>query len=225
MNQSIKLTGVAVVGAGIGFVVGFKVAEKKLSDRFEKRLDEETEGMKEFYQTVRKPYASPQEAVKDLIPEAPVSKDPRVQNGKTQYHKVQPTVGEHEVVDIPDKQPVAPPVQNVFDNDGPRIIDQEVFMANEPDHQQSTLTYYEKSDQLCGEADDPIDNAELVVGTEYKEKFGEGSSDENIVHVRNYGLHMDFEVVRSFGSYEEEVLGAVPDNSVPPHKRVQFEGR
>lgn len=223
MNQSIKLTGVAVVGAGVGFAVGFKIAEKKLTDRFEKRLHEETEGMKEFYQTVRKPYASPQEAVKELIPEAPVSKDPRVSNGRTQYNKV-PLKTEEEGVDIPD-QPTPPVVQNVFDNDAARIITQDVFMANDPGHQQATLTYYEKSDQLCGEADDPIDNADLVVGTEYKTSFGEHSSDENVVHVRNNGLRMDFEIVRSFGSYEEEVLGDVPDSSVPPHKRVQFEGR
>jgi hypothetical protein len=217
MNNSIKLAGAAVVGAGIGFAIGFKTAEKQLTARFEERLHDETKDMREFYETVRKPYASPEEAVQDLI-KPPVSDDPRVPNGRVQYHKVEaPKVGDHVVVDIPDKQPI---VQNVFDQDGIKIIDQEAFMQNDPEHEQSTLTYYEKSDQLCGEADDPIDNPDLVAGTEFKENFGKDSSDPNTVHVRNNGLHMDFEIIRSFGSYEEEVLGEQPDTSVPPHKRA-----
>lgn len=221
MNQSIKLAGIAVVGAGIGFAVGYKIAEKQMSARFEERLAEETQGMKEFYETVRKPYASPEDAVKELIEEAPGPVDPRVPNGRVQYHKVQPKPAEDEVIDIPEKQPV----QNVFSKVDPYIIDQEAFMANDPEHTQTTLTYYEKSDQVCGEADEPIDNSEIVVGTLFKTRFGEGSSDKNVVHVRNDDLRMDFEVVRSEGSYEEEVLGETPDSSVPPHKRVKFEGR
>jgi len=216
MNEQIKLAGVALLGAGVGFVVGYKVLEKRLSIQFDERLEQETKDMKEFYQAVRQPYSSPEEAVQALVlPE--VAKDPRVKNNATQYHKVVPA--DEALQEF--KEPAKPVIKNVFDGSAqsPRLITQDEFMANDPEHQQATLTYYEASDQLCGEADDPIENEEIVVGTEYKRKFGWESSDDNVVHVRNDGLRMDFEVVRSNGSYEKEVLG-VEDDSLPPHKRV-----
>lgn len=217
MNDSIKMAGAAVVGAGVGFFVGFKVLEKKMEARFDERLETETKDMREFYETVRQPYASPEEAVKDLIP--PASTDPRVANGKVQYNKVVPQAKREEKEIVP--TPPAP-VENVFENEGPKIISQDVFMENdtEPEHVQTTLTYYEKDDQLCGENDEPIDNPDLVAGLEFKTNFGTDSSDPNVVHIRNNKLQMDFEIVRSMGSYVEEVLGGQPDTSVPPHKRV-----
>jgi len=208
MNENIKVVAAGLLGAGVGFAIGYKLLEKRLEKQFDERLSEETKDMREVYQNLKQPYATPEEAVNALVaPE--VAKDPRLGNGKVAYDKVASKV------DIPEAPAV---VTNVFDGNGPRVISQDEFMANDGDFEQATLTYYEKSDQLCGEKDDPIDNAEIVAGTEYKDKFGWESSDENIVHIRNEGLHMDFEIVRSEGSYEEEVLGE--DLSVPPHKRV-----
>jgi len=220
MDNSLKTAGVGILGAGIGFAIGYKIAEKKLAARFEERLTEETKDMREFYTNVKKPYATPEAAVKELIPDL---EDPRVKKQRTQYNKL---VSEEKYVSPETVVVAGEPgviVQNVSDM-GPVIIDQDEFMTNELDHQQATLTYYEKSDQVCGERDEPIDNSEIVVGTAFKTHFGDGSSDENVVHIRNSGLHMDFEVVRSFGSYEAEVLG-MTDDSVPPHKRVRLEGR
>jgi hypothetical protein len=221
MDNSLKTSVVGILGAGIGFAIGYKIAEKKLAVRFEERLTEETKGMREFYTNVKKPYATPEAAVKDLIPE-PAPEDPRVKKQNTQYNKL---IKEEKYVSpetvIAGESGVV--IQNVFDM-GPVVIDQDEFMTNELGHEQATLTYYEKSDQVCGERDEPIDNSEIVVGTAFKTHFGDGSSDENVVHIRNSGLHMDFEVVRSFGSYEAEVLG-MTDDSVPPHKRVRLEGR
>ena len=210
MNENIKLVGVAAVSAGVGFVVGYKLLERRLEQQFDERLAEETKDMREVYQNLKQPYATPEEAVNALVAPA-VAKDPRLGNGKVAYDKIAPKV------DIPEAPAV---VVNVFDGTGPKLITQDEFMANDPEHEQATLTYYEKSDQLCGEKDEPVDNAEIVAGTEYKSKFGWESSDDNTVHVRNEGLHMDFEIVRSEGSYEEEVLGEDPDKSLPPHKRV-----
>lgn len=208
MNDAIKMAGAGLLGAGVGFIVGYKLLEKRLSDSFDERLAEETKDMREAYTNLRQPYTSPEEAVKQLIlPE--VAAELATNKGKTQYDKI-----------VPLKKDVEEVVhQNVFDAGGPMLITQDAFMANDPGHTQATLTYYEASDQLCGEADDPIDNAEIVVGLEFKNKFGWESSDDNTVHVRNVGLQMDFEIVRSEGSYEEEVMG-ITDTSIPPHKRV-----
>lgn len=210
MNENVKIIAAGLLGAGIGFVVGYKALEKKLEQAFDERLADETKDMREVYQNLQQPYSSPEEAVRELIvPE--VAKDPRVQNGaKIAYDKVQPKV------DIPEP----PEVQNVFDRTTPYPIPQDEFMANETEYVQSSLTYYAASDQVCGEKDEPIDNSDLVVGTVFKEKFGWKSSDENVVHIRNEDLQMEFEITRSEGSYEQEVLGQQPDTSVPPHRRV-----
>lgn len=221
MNESLKTVGIGVLGAGVGFVIGYKIAEQRLIKSFDDRLNQQEEMIKEYYTNVKKPYATPEEAVADLIPKK--SSDPREPGHRVQYHKVETNekpLEEFEAVVAEKPEPV---VQNVFD-DKPFIIDQDSFMQNDPGHQQATLTYYEKSDQVTGERDEPIDNSDIVVGIDFKMKFGEGSSDPNVVHVRNNGLNMDFEIVRSDGSYEEEVLG-IADDSVPPHKRHRVEGR
>jgi len=87
------------------------------------------------------------------------------------------------------------------------IITQEEFFTNEPEHTNATLTYFEGDDILADEADVPIDDLAQTIGTERNLKFGHGSKDPNIVHIRNERLQHDFEIVRSGGKFAEEVFG------------------
>lgn len=224
MNQSVKMAGIAVVGAGIGFAVGFKVAERRLGAEFDKRLEEETREMREFYSSVKQKYETPEEAVAALIPEKKEPEDPRVPNSRTQYNKIV----KETYVDIPDPSEAeiekAEQARNVFDDkarnpDVPYLISQEEFMANDPGYEQATLTYYEKGGVLTDQRDDVIDNPKDVLVPDFATRFGYESSDDNTVHVRNEKLQMDFEVCRSERSYEEDVLGQT-DDPVSPHRKV-----
>lgn len=231
MNQSLKMVGVATLGAGIGLVIGYKVAEHRLGERFEKRLEEETADMREFYTAHKKTYNTPEEAAKALIPQTEETpEDPRVKAQKVNYNKIvkqyvdpldEFKADQGESCETEEKVVH----RNVFDDqplDGPVIITQEDFMQNETGYEQATLTFYLKGGVLTDQRDDVIDNAEEVIGPLAAHNFGEGSSDPNTVHVRNAKIQMEFEIVKSERSYEEDVLGQ--DASEAPHQRVRRQG-
>lgn len=94
--------------------------------------------------------------------------------------------------------------------DRPYIITHDEFYAADLNYDTQQLTYYELDDTLVNERDTPIDDKDNIVGDEHLTRFGSGSKDKNIVHVRNDKLATDYEITRSTGSYLEEVLG-MPD--------------
>lgn len=233
MNQSLKMAGAATVGAGIGLFVGYKVAEKRLAVRFDERLEAETADMREFYTNVKQKYNTPEEAAAALIPdtdgETITLEDPRVKTQRVQYNKivkVEKYAGldefKEEIGEACETDPVVH--HNVFDEQAgvPRIILQEDFMQNETGYEQATLTYYVKGGVLTDQRDEVIDNAEEVIGKILPVQFGEGSSDPNTVHIRNDKLQMEFEVVKSERSYEEDVLGQ--DDTETPAQRIRRQG-
>lgn len=92
----------------------------------------------------------------------------------------------------------------------PYIITHDEYFAAEKDYETVTLTYFEVDGVLLGEDEQTIDNSDEIVGEATLTRFGHGSKDNNMVYVRNDKLATDYEIVRSKGSYLEEVLG-LPD--------------
>lgn len=218
-----------LAGAGIGYVV----ASRKLSAEFETRLRDETAHMREFYEATtpqRKKYSTPEEAVRELVMPEVVEdalKNYKGNDGVVAYNKVvkedPPTV----LIDDAGLTSNLVIDQNVFETkrseDSPYIISQEEFLENDGDFEQSTLTWYSGDEQLTDERDLLLENYADVVGVDFKVSFGEGSSDERIVHIRNEKLHMDFEVVKSDGSYAQEVMGIEETPMDSPSSRRQRE--
>jgi hypothetical protein len=234
-NPRLIVTVAGVTSFGVGLVVGYKVAEKRLGDRFEQRLEDETADMREFYTNVKQKYNSPEEAAKALIPKTEKEpEDPRVNPQKVNYNKIvkQEQYTSDGLDEFAEDNPEAceidekPVHRNVFEDNQPpgvpRIITQDDFMANETGYEQTTLTYYLKGNVLTDQHDEVIDNAEEVIGPLAAHNFGEGSSDPNTVHVRNDKIQMEFEVVKSERSYEEDVLGQ--DGSESPDRRIRRQG-
>lgn len=91
------------------------------------------------------------------------------------------------------------------DHDKPYIISNAEFLENAPEHEQHSITYYEKDEVLADSRDEVINEQELL--GEDNIRFGHGSDDQNIVYIRNELLNVDFEVARSNGAYAHEVLG------------------
>ena len=210
-KQPVVLVGVMLVSSGVGFLIGYKTAEKRLSDEFEQRLEKETKGMREFYVATKKPYATPQEAVAELIEETQ-GDDPKGE--QTAYHKIAKQYKPSEkksdtIVDIPE-QPVI--VQNIFsknerDPEFPYIISQEEYMQNDQDWQQITVTYYRGDGVLTDHREDVIEEIEKTIGLDAINNFGLQSSDPGTVHVCNEKLGLLFEVLLHEGTYTKEVLG------------------
>lgn len=121
----------------------------------------------------------------------------------------------------------SPPSRNVFQDDNfdleeelkyrtkeePYIITHDEYYAGDLEYENSSLTYYEQDDTLTDDQDKPIRDIEKTIGEDHLVRFGHGSRDRNIVYIRNDRLGMDFEVVKSTGSYVEEVLGMLDDDS------------
>lgn len=227
------LLGVSILSAAAGAFAGYKFAERQLIAKFEERLELETAEMKEFYSNVKKPYATPEEAVADLIPEqAEAPEDPRERQQKVRYHKI--VQEEYTLADPTEEEQggeaaKVEEVRNVFDGENPKkiyVIDQDDFMQNDPEHEQCTVTYFMKGGDLTDEHDHILDNQLELIGDDFVSRFGWGSSEDHIVHVRNDILRRDFEVVRSENSYNHDVLDEPdPLYDLPPHKRVRQEGR
>jgi hypothetical protein len=93
-------------------------------------------------------------------------------------------------------------------------------------YQDSTLTYYEADDVLANERDEIMDAAERerVIGEKNLERFGEGTDDPSTVFVRNDVLEMQFEIIKSSGSYTEEVQGFEhSDYEYPRRHKMRFD--
>lgn len=86
----------------------------------------------------------------------------------------------------------------------PYVIPVDVFVADEMDFSQETLTYYEGDDTLADQSDQPIYNYSNLLG---ELKFGHGSGDPNVVYIRNETIRREWEVLRHTGQFAIEVLG------------------
>lgn len=86
-----------------------------------------------------------------------------------------------------------------------------------------TYTYYEKDDVLTNEREEIMnaEDREQVVGEANLERFGHGSDNNDLVYVRNPKLEMDIEIIKSNGSYSEEVHGFIPE----PEDETRSRGR
>lgn len=89
----------------------------------------------------------------------------------------------------------------------PYIITHDEYFEAEKEYETISLTYFEDDDTLVNERDEPIREIDKMVGEDHLARFGHGSKDKNIVYVRSDRLETDFEIVKSTGSYLEQVLG------------------
>lgn len=106
----------------------------------------------------------------------------------------------------------------------PYIISDEEFLENELEHAQSRIFYYDEDAVVAYESDVIMTDAEEVLDLDNL-KFGYGSSDRNVVYIRNVRIEMDFQVLRVSGSYSKTVAGFDEDDVLEhSHKPRKFRG-
>lgn len=192
----------------VGAFIGYKVAEKRLTTKFDQLMKQELAETRAFYNRVHKTeFPTPADAVAALVPETETLKDAAdailVYRGETD----EPVVETRNVfVDSVDPTWDQEKEERDRTETAPYILHHDEFMAAETSYNQITITWYEGDNVLSDEEDKPIDLVEEVVGHDNLQ-FGHGSGDENIVYIRNDRLEIDFEVTRSEGKYAHEVLG------------------
>jgi hypothetical protein len=104
--------------------------------------------------------------------------------------------------------PVAPKVSVTVVDEFPEpyVIPQDQFFNPDAGYaRQITITYFVESNVLVDESDDKLDDeaVERLIGRDNLSRFGQQSTDANVVYVRNEREKTDFEVVRDTGAYEE----------------------
>lgn len=98
--------------------------------------------------------------------------------------------------------------------DRPYIIHQDEYDQPDSDYKTEVLTWWSGDDVLTGEDEQPMLNADDIVGLEHMSRFGHGTDDFNVLFIRNDRLKMEYEVCRMTTSYEEEIQGLSNDE---PH--------
>lgn len=66
-----------------------------------------------------------------------------------------------------------------------------------------TYTYFNEDDILLDEGDDVVDKPEELVG----DMLSHFDDRQEVMYVRNNALGIDFEIIRRFSSYAEDILG------------------
>lgn len=244
-SNPLVLAGVLVVGVAIGAAVAYKLVEKRLSLKFEAELDEQIAAAKTFHRRLAKDgeFQSPESAVQALVPEDVVDavktyqgRSERVPYNSVKDIKVDPRppvevvteevsvtknvfVEAHSRVDPADWDYRLEIADREANPDQPYVISFDEFHENPEGNAQSTLAYYARDDTLADEKDQPIDNTDYTVGDDNLLRFGHGSKDMTVVYIRNEKLGMDFEVISSKGSYQQEVLGVDSEESIIRHSQ------
>lgn len=214
-----------VIGLGVGFSIGGLYISKRLRTEYERIAEEEIAQMREHFHAKvialeEKPALDG--LVRDLgyVPvvgetqggDAAPQPDPGAVNTRVETESETKNVFETE-------QPAEEDLgEGKEPNDGwdyqkeiaQRSSDRPYVIHEDEQHErgynEATFTYYEGDDVLADAADKILDNRDEIVG-DCIEKFGHGSSDPNVVYLRNEQLEVEIELCRSTGSYAEEVHG------------------
>lgn len=225
----------AGIGVAIGFAVGFKVAEKRLQTKYSKLAEDEISEMREHYQkkTVAAQEKPPIEVVIEerheryTPEELKAIAEANVQHPAEEAEEavvVEETVQEVNVfntgewdyaVEVKQRRP-----------DVPYIIHYDEFTSNESGNEQMAYIYYEQDDALVDTTSQTqIEDMDEVIGLGNLGKWGHGSPhDENVVHIRNEHLSLEFEISRDPGSYEATISRNIRHSSSPDRRRRPIRG-
>lgn len=201
-----------VVGAAAGGSGVYFFLKTKLEKQYEEQIDAEILATKKYYSTLYKEgYSDPVTLAKGItVTEGYISEDEDSADVEDESVVLAPpsnTEKKKRVVETPEEEEYV--IDDELDKrraNLPWIIEEEYFIENPDDCSQTSLTYYELDDVLVDENDVPIDDWFKFLGND-NFKFGTGSHDHNVVYIQNDELDAQYEVVRSFKSYAEDVLG------------------
>jgi len=179
------------VGVGIGLVagvaIGWYVAEKRLSTKYQKLAEDTIEEIRSNYQDWKK------EKEEDK-PEKPPLEEVVEELGYSEEESEEFVWDQDLEVSKRTKR-------------FPYVIHLDEYKGNESKYDQIVYTYFEGDDVLS----DVNDNVAVpeIVGAENLQRFGHGSGDKDIVYIRNDALTVEICIHRSPNSYAEVVHGFV----------------
>lgn len=256
MTRSQEILAAFGCGAVVGGVVGYFVADRQLRLKYAEIADKEIAEMKarydekehdliEFQEKVSRQPKPDIDKIKDHVKEVAKSELISEREGYTNYggHTQDPRdlVTTEDVEELQDREEEEEEERNAFIDLPPWNYDKELasrngdrpFIMHLEEYQQSdcvhqiTITYFEGDDVLVDESDEVISKKDEVVGMDNLTKFGYGSTDPNVVYVRNPKLDIEYEILKHQGHYASEILGLNEEpnleHSAIPRRRLKFD--
>lgn len=197
-----------------GAVIGYALGVKRTTLKYEKILEEQVREAKEYYAKLYKgdEFSTPESAARSLGVEVPDPVPDEVTAAMAEYSGEPPAeVNVNLNVNVFGgasdwDQQQEESKRNAHPLD-PYVVSKDEFNANDPGYNQISVTYFAEDDTLIDDKNEVIPDVENTVGADNLNRFGHGSGDNRVVYIRNDTLEVDFEVVKSEGSYTKEVLG------------------
>ena len=221
----------AAAGLAAGVIAGYAIARVVMNQHLAERVNAEVEA--EFAQ-LRAHFAA-KEAARKANEEKPDLAEKVQELGYASREPDALEQVEAEQINAFDKDEPQPEPEDPWNQQAemakrgaihPYVIHKDEFVVNDEEHEQVTLTYFMGDDVLSDERDTVIAEPDVIVGLDNLQRFGDGSEDPNIVYIRNPRLEVDYEVIRSEGTFAQEVHGFSGDDlqhSERRRRRVRFD--
>ena len=97
-------------------------------------------------------------------------------------------------------------VKNLYrkDSEEPYAITESQFVDEDEDYDKITVLYYDNG-VITDDSYDVMDDIDTVIGLNNLSCFGYGSSDKDVLYVRNDKLKIDYEILRQNADYKTDV--------------------
>lgn len=92
----------------------------------------------------------------------------------------------------------------------PYVISDHEFFSNEPENDQTQLTFYRGDNALINNDGEHIPNIHDTINQDNLARFGAWSNNPTLVYVRNMMTHMDYEIEYSELNYAVDILNLAP---------------
>lgn len=192
MNDILKFAGGFLLGSASGAIIASVILKKK----YQAEYDQTVKSFKETYKPREKdiPMENPND-IESVEEDNSVKEelDRLTRKYRTSYNDIPSFKTESSAVrTVIHEEPELPKVI-----DHPYIINEEDF-GEELDYEQICLTYYADG-KLADDDDELVENAEIMIGTEWQEKFDK--YDEWVVYVRNDERKCEYEISKDNRKY------------------------
>lgn len=199
--KNLKIANLVIFAAGaiIGATTGIYIYKKTTDEANEIRIQEELESIKEYAERSKAKHEETDEvpewdSTDDDRPVGDIRRDDEEEDDEdylpkkesTQYN----TISGNSVVE-----------------EEPYIMDVEKFFEDDKMQDKVTLTYYAADGALVDDNEELITDINNTVGHMTLQNFGKLSDGPDVVYVRNEKLGIDYEIIRVYNSYAEDVLG------------------
>lgn len=191
-----------ILGAAIGAVAAWYISKQ----RYEQLMAVEADSIKEAYarkygeQNIVNP-----EKTEKPEPE-PMNEKPSSESEVKKYAEILHKQGYTPYSSVAEAAEMLKKDDNFIVKE-PYVISPDIY-GEIDNYETITLTYYSGDDTLADDCDDIMHDIEHTVGDEALESFGEYEDD--VVHVRNDRLKVDYEIILDSRKYSE-VVGCIEE--------------